>query len=46
LPPFTFTDQEALMGDVPSVGQHTNAVLREIGISAEQIDAMRKAGAI
>jgi itaconate CoA-transferase len=45
LPPFIFTDQEAAMGDVPSVGQHTEAVLAEIGISQERIAAMRAAGA-
>jgi crotonobetainyl-CoA:carnitine CoA-transferase CaiB-like acyl-CoA transferase len=46
LPPFTFTDQEAVMGDVPSVGQHTDEVLGEIGVSADRIAAMRAAGAI
>ena len=46
LPPFTFTDQEAPMGDVPSVGQHTDAVLTGIGFSAARIAAMRAAGAI
>ncbi len=46
LPPFTFTDQEAVMGDVPSVGQHTDQVLNEIGFSAQKIAAMRAAGAI
>ena len=46
LPPFTFTDEEAAMGDVPSVGQHTDEVLREIGFSTERIGAMRAAGAV
>jgi itaconate CoA-transferase len=46
LPPFEFTDQEAPMGDVPSVGQHTDEVLSEIGFSAERIAAMRTAGAV
>ena len=36
LPPFTFTDQEAAIGDVPSVGQHTDQVLAEIGLPADQ----------
>ena len=31
LPPFTFTDVEAAMGDVPALGQHTDAVLRQLG---------------
>ncbi len=46
LPPFEFTDQEAVVGDVPSVGQHTDEVLAEIGFSRERIAAMRAAGAI
>ena len=46
LPPFTFSDQEAPMGDVPSVGQHTDQVLAEIGYSADRIAAMRAAGAV
>jgi itaconate CoA-transferase len=46
LPAFTFTDQEAVMGDVPSVGQHTDEVLTEIGVPRETIAAMRAAGAI
>jgi itaconate CoA-transferase len=46
LPPFTFTDEAAPMGDVPSVGQHTDEVLGEIGFSAERIAAMRAAGAV
>jgi itaconate CoA-transferase len=46
LPPFTFTDQEAAIGDVPAVGQHTDAVLSEIGFSREKIAAMRAGGAV
>jgi crotonobetainyl-CoA:carnitine CoA-transferase CaiB-like acyl-CoA transferase len=46
LPPFQFTDQEAVMGDVPSVGQHTDQVLAEIGFTSERIAAMRAAGAV
>jgi itaconate CoA-transferase len=38
LPPVTFRDVEALMGDVPSLGQHTALLLREAGLSPEQID--------
>jgi itaconate CoA-transferase len=34
------------MGDVPSVGQHTDQVLGDIGFSADRIAAMRAAGAI
>ena len=46
LPPFVFTDQEAAMGDVPAVGQHTEEVLLEIGLTTERIAAMRAAGAV
>ncbi|HEY4043448.1 MAG TPA: CaiB/BaiF CoA-transferase family protein [Rhodopila sp.] len=46
LPPFTFTDEEAAVGDVPSVGQHTDDVLAEIGFGPDRIAAMRAAGAI
>jgi formyl-CoA transferase len=46
LPPFTFTDTEAVMGDVPSVGQHTDEAVSEIGFSREKIAAMRALAAI
>lgn len=46
LPPFTFTDQEAPMGDVPAVGQHTDAVLAELGFDQARIARMREAKAI
>ena len=45
LPPVTFTDQEAAMGDVPRVGQHTDQVLAELGFTAQRIAAMRAAHA-
>ena len=41
-----FTDAEAVMGDVPSVGQHTDQVLAELGFGPEKIAAMRQAGVI
>ncbi|MGE4048818.1 MAG: CaiB/BaiF CoA transferase family protein [Acetobacteraceae bacterium] len=46
LPPFAFTDQEAVMGDVPALGQHTEQILAELGYSPLEIAQMRTAGAI
>ncbi len=46
LPPFIFADQAAATGAVPSVGQHADAVLSEVGFSPDRIAAMRAAGAI
>lgn len=46
LPPFIYPEEEAVMGDVPTVGQHTDEVLRGIGFSAQRIAAMRAAGAV
>jgi crotonobetainyl-CoA:carnitine CoA-transferase CaiB-like acyl-CoA transferase len=46
LPPFQFTDFEAVMGGVPSVGQHTDQVLAELGYAAPAIAAMRASGAV
>ena len=46
LPPFQFTDFEAVVGDVPSVGQHTDQVLGELGYDAAEIAAMHVSGAV
>ena len=46
LPPMTFADVELPMGSVPTLGQHTDALLAEIGFSARQITALRDAGAV
>ena len=46
LPPFTFTDVEAAMGDVPALGQHTDAVLRELGYAFAEIQALHASGAV
>jgi itaconate CoA-transferase len=46
LPPFTYTDHEAAMGDVPALGQHTDVVLGELGYTADRIAAMRSASAV
>ncbi|MBO0710825.1 MAG: CoA transferase [Acetobacteraceae bacterium] len=46
LPPFTFHDAECVMGDVPALGEHTDAVLAELGYSAEAIADLYDAGAL
>jgi itaconate CoA-transferase len=46
LPPFQFTDFEAVMGDVPSVGQHTDVILGELGYATAEIAAMHQKGAV
>lgn len=44
LPPATFADVEALMGDVPALGQHTVALLLEAGLDLAAIDDLVAAG--
>ena len=46
LPPVTFADTEAAMGAVPALGEHTNAVLAELGYAPGDIAALREAGAV
>jgi itaconate CoA-transferase len=38
LPPATFSDTEARMGDVPALGQHTRGLLMESGLDAAAAD--------
>jgi itaconate CoA-transferase len=38
LPPATFADIEAHMGDVPALGQHTQSLLLESGLDAPAAD--------
>ncbi|WP_035855536.1 CaiB/BaiF CoA transferase family protein [Cryptosporangium arvum] len=44
LPPVTFADVEARMGDVPALGAHTTALLREAGLTAAQADDLLARG--
>jgi itaconate CoA-transferase len=46
LPPADLGGVDVTMGDVPDVGQHTDAVLAELGYDQPAIDDMRAAGAI
>ncbi len=46
LPPFTFTDVEAAMGDVQSLGEATDAILAELGYQPDQITALHRDGAV
>lgn len=39
LPPATFADHEAPMGDVPALGEHTGAILGELGMSEADVSA-------
>ncbi|MFJ8084400.1 CaiB/BaiF CoA transferase family protein [Streptomyces sp. NPDC096205] len=45
LPPITLPGGgEARMGDVPALGQHTGAVLRAVGMTDDEIAALRRDG--
>jgi crotonobetainyl-CoA:carnitine CoA-transferase CaiB-like acyl-CoA transferase len=46
LPPSASSSFDYRMGDVPAVGQHTDAILRELGRSEAEIAAMRAARAV
>ncbi len=40
LPPFTFADTEARMGDVPALGEHTRELIIEAGLEAGRADEL------
>jgi len=44
LPPVTFSDVEASMGDVPALGEHTRALLLESGLDAAEADDVLRQG--
>lgn len=45
LPPVTFEDVEAAMGNVPALGEHTLELLAEAGVSAADAHAIVESGA-
>jgi itaconate CoA-transferase len=46
LPPANLQGMEPAMGEVPSLGQHTDAVLHSLGYTPARIEALRARGAI
>ena len=46
LPPATSNDYEARMDPVPALGEHSEAILRELGRSDADIAALRQAGVV
>jgi itaconate CoA-transferase len=46
LPPATMDGTEPVMAPIPSVGEHTDAILRELGYDAEAVAALRQQAAI
>ena len=46
IPPVRMEGVEPLMGDVPSLGQHTDLILEELGVARGTIAAWRSEGAI
>jgi formyl-CoA transferase len=46
LPPTTFADVEMRMGAVPALGQHTDALLGEVGYTDERVGQLRAAGIV
>ena len=45
-PPVWMDGVDPVMGDVPALGQHTDAILGELGVARDTIAAWRKEGAI
>jgi itaconate CoA-transferase len=46
IPPLRMSGVEPVMGDVPALGQHTDAILQELGVTRDTIAAWRDEGAI
>ncbi len=46
LPPYDLEGVEPVMGPIPEVGQHTDAILEELGVDAATVAAWREAGIV
>lgn len=46
LPPVSFSQGEAVMGDVPALGQHTDEVLGELGFDTSAVTSLRTRGVV
>jgi crotonobetainyl-CoA:carnitine CoA-transferase CaiB-like acyl-CoA transferase len=46
MPPTSIRGVEPVMGSIPDVGQHSEAILRELGFGRDDIARWRSAGAI
>jgi crotonobetainyl-CoA:carnitine CoA-transferase CaiB-like acyl-CoA transferase len=46
LPPGSWADGDPQLGPVPAVGEHTEAILAELGVDAAGLAALREVGAI
>jgi crotonobetainyl-CoA:carnitine CoA-transferase CaiB-like acyl-CoA transferase len=46
IPPVRMDDVDPVMGDVPALGQHTDAILDELGVARPTVAAWRREGVI
>jgi len=46
IPPVTMQGVESVMEPIPEVGEHTGAILEELGLDPERIRSLRDAGAV
>jgi itaconate CoA-transferase len=46
LPPASFDGLEARMGPIPSIGEHTHAILTELGYTSAQLAALKSSAAV
>jgi itaconate CoA-transferase len=46
IPPVRMDDVEPVMGNVPALGQHTDAILDELGVARDTIAAWRREGVV